>query len=76
MNNFLKILSLAMACLLLAGCGESNKEKALSQARNEGGGIKQNMPDCARRDPVTRRYLNEKGCTDAEYKAWLNQQGL
>lgn len=78
MNNFLKILGLALVCLMLTACGKSNEEKVLAEAKaqNNASTTKQSMPDCARRDPKTRKYLNGKGCTDDAYKAWLNQQGL
>lgn len=52
------------------------KKAQKDKAESDADAIKQNMPNCAKRDINTRKYLNGKGCTNAEYKAWLSQQGL
>lgn len=63
-----KIMVLTMACLFFAGCGESNEEKVLAQARDGGDWVKQKRPDCELRDPITKKYANGKGCTWDELK--------
>lgn len=52
------------------------KKSEEDKAESDADATRQNMPSCAKRDINTRRYLNGRGCTDAEYKAWLKQQGL
>lgn len=75
MNTNSKILGLAMACLMLSACGKANEEKVLSEAQSSADEFVINMPDCAKRDINTRKYLNGRGCTSAEREAYRKQRG-
>lgn len=73
--NNSKILGLAMACLILIGCGKSEEEKILAKAQSDAGAVIQDMPDCEQRDAKTLAYLNGRGCTKDEWKAFRKQRG-
>lgn len=51
------------------------KKSEDDKAESDAGAMRMSMPDCAKRDINTRKYLNGRGCTSVEREAYRKQRG-
>lgn len=68
-----ELFALTLVCFALVACGKSTEEKTLESASKNldlsGSRINSAMPDCDKRGE-DRKYINGKGCSEAERKAF------
>ena len=77
MKSCSKLFALTLVCFALVACGKAAEEKHMESASKNldlsGSRINTAAPDCAKRGE-DRKYINGRGCTAAEWKAFNESQ--